>query len=237
MKTILYKAETRGHANHGWLDTYHTFSFARYYNPERIQFGALRVVNDDILAGGEGFGTHPHDNMEIVSIPLYGALEHKDSIGNGSVILSGEVQVMSAGTGVSHSEFNANTSDTVNFFQIWILPNKNGVKPRYEQQKFDFDNTKNQLIQIVSPDPKDDGLWFYQNAWFNIGSFDRDYSFDYQIKEENNGLFAMVIEGEFEVNGQKLSKRDALGIWETPSVNIIAKSENARILLIDVPMF
>jgi redox-sensitive bicupin YhaK (pirin superfamily) len=235
MKTVLFKAETRGHANHGWLDTYHTFSFAGYFDPERTQFGALRVVNDDIVAGGKGFGSHPHDNMEIVSIPLYGALKHKDSMGNGDVIRSGEVQVMSAGTGITHSEFNADATAPVNFFQIWVFPNKDGVKPRYGQQKFDFD-AKNRLIQIVSPDPDDEGLWFHQNAWFNIGAFADDYAFDYALKNERNGLFAMVVEGEFEVEGQKLSRRDALGLWDTSSVHITTKADNARILLIEVPM-
>ncbi|MDR2848630.1 MAG: pirin family protein [Bacteroidales bacterium] len=237
MKTILYKAETRGYANHGWLESHHTFSFAGYFNPERIQFGALRVVNDDIVAGGEGFGTHPHDNMEIVSIPLYGALEHKDSMGNGSIIRSGEVQVMSAGTGITHSEFNANATEPVNFFQIWVFPNKDGVEPRYGQQKFDLDNAQNQLIQLVSPDPNDEGLWFHQDAWFNIGTFAKNYSFDYTFKDERNGLFAMVVEGEFEVESHELSRRDAVGLWDAPSVHITAKSENARILLIEVPMY
>jgi redox-sensitive bicupin YhaK (pirin superfamily) len=236
MKTVLYKAETRGHKNHGWLDTHHTFSFAGYYNPERIQFGALRVLNDDIVIAGEGFGTHPHNNMEIISIPLYGDLEHKDSMGNGSVIRSGEVQVMSAGTGITHSEFNANRSEALNFFQIWVLPNKKNVIPRYGQQKFDFFNTKNELIQIVSPNPDDDGLWIHQDAWFNTGIFDKDYSFDYKLKRNENGLYVMIIEGEFEVEGQTLSRRDGMGLWDTDSVNIKALSDNARILLIDVPM-
>ncbi|MDR3046871.1 MAG: pirin family protein [Bacteroidales bacterium] len=237
MKTELFKAESRGHADHGWLDTHHTFSFARYYNPDRIQFGALRVVNDDIVIGGEGFGTHPHDNMEIVSIPLYGALEHKDSMGNGSVIRSGEVQVMSAGTGVTHSEFNADATLPLNFFQIWVFPNEDNVEPRYGQQQFGFEGNKNKLMQIVSPDPNDEGLWIHQNAWFNMGTFDKNHTFDYAFKSEGDGLFAMVVEGEFEVEGQKLLHRDALGLWDTSSVHITSLSENARILLIEVPMF
>jgi redox-sensitive bicupin YhaK (pirin superfamily) len=236
MKTVLYKAGTRGHKNHGWLDTHHTFSFADYYNPERVHFGALRVLNDDIVIAGEGFGTHPHDNMEIVSIPLYGDLEHEDSMGNGSVIRSGEVQVMSAGTGITHSEFNASTSHDLNFFQIWVFPNKQNVTPRYGQQKFDFFNTKNELVQIVSPNPDDDGLWIYQDSWFNTGIFDKDYTFDYKLKRNGNGLFVMVIEGEFEVAGQLLSRRDGMGLWETDSVKIKSLSDNARILLIDTPM-
>jgi len=236
MKTVLYKAETRGHKYHGWLDTHHTFSFAGYYDPERIQFGALRVLNDDIVIAGEGFGTHPHNNMEIISIPLYGDLEHKDSMGNGSVIRSGEVQVMSAGTGITHSEFNANRSEALNFFQIWVIPNKKNVTPRYGQQKFDFFNTKNELMQIVSPNPEDEGLWIYQDAWFNTGIFDKDYSFEYQLKRNGNGLYVMVIEGRFDVEGQTLSRRDGMGLWDTDAVKIKALSEDARILLIDVPM-
>ncbi|MDR3338751.1 MAG: pirin family protein [Candidatus Symbiothrix sp.] len=236
MKTVLYKAGTRGHKNHGWLDTHHTFSFAGYYNPERMHFGALRVFNDDIVTAGEGFGTHPHDNMEIISIPLYGDLEHKDSMGNGSVIRSGEVQVMSAGTGVTHSEFNANASEDLNFFQIWVFPNKKNVPPRYGQQKFDFFNTRNELIQIVSPSPDDAGLWIYQDAWFNTGLFDKDYSFDYPLKKDRNGLYAMVIEGRFEVEGQILSRRDGIGLWDTDAVKIKALSDDARILLIEVPI-
>ncbi|MDR0834805.1 MAG: pirin family protein [Candidatus Symbiothrix sp.] len=237
MKTVLYKANTRGHKNHGWLDTHHTFSFANYYDEERVHFGALRVLNDDIVIGGEGFGTHPHDNMEIISIPLYGDLEHKDSMGNGSVIRSGEVQVMSAGTGITHSEFNGNSDKDVNFFQIWVFPNKENVTPRYDQQKFDFFEQQNQLIQIVSPNPGDAGLWIHQDAWFNTGIFDKGYSFDYTIKEKGHGLWVMVIEGDFDVEGQKLSRRDGMGIWDTDSVKITAQSENARILLIEVPMY
>jgi redox-sensitive bicupin YhaK (pirin superfamily) len=237
MKTVLYKAATRGHKNHGWLNTHHTFSFADYHNPERIQFGALRVLNDDIVIAGEGFGTHPHQNMEIVSIPLYGDLEHRDSMGNGSVIRSGEVQVMSAGTGITHSEFNANAMEDLNFFQIWILPNKKNVTPRYGQQQFDFLKTKNQFIQIVSPNPDDDGLWIHQDAWFNIGTFDTDYAIDYPLKKEGNGLYVMVIEGEFEVEGQRLSRRDGMGIWDTASVQLTARSQDAQVLLIEVPMY
>jgi redox-sensitive bicupin YhaK (pirin superfamily) len=236
MKTILHKADTRGHQNHGWLDTHHTFSFAGYYDPERIHFGSLRVLNDDIVIGGEGFGTHPHDNMEIISIPLYGDLQHKDSMGNGSVIKSGEVQVMSAGTGITHSEFNANEDEDLNFFQIWVFPNKKNVEPRYGQQKFDFENTKNQLVQIVSPNPEDAGLWIHQDAWFNIGYFDKNHDFEYKLKAKGNGLYIMVIDGNFDVEGQALSRRDGYGIWETDTVKIKSLSENAGILLIEVPM-
>ncbi|GHT74342.1 hypothetical protein AGMMS50262_07110 [Bacteroidia bacterium] len=237
MKVELFKAHKRGHKNHGWLDTHHTFSFANYYDPERIHFGALRVVNDDIVVGGEGFGTHPHDNMEIISIPLYGALEHRDSMGNGSVIRAGEVQVMSAGTGVTHSEFNANDAENVNFFQIWVFPNKENVKPRYDQKKFDFFANKNQLTQVVSPDPKDEGLWVHQDTWFHIGVFDKGKTFDYQLRKAGDGVFAMVIDGKFTVAGQDLDLRDAVGIIETEVVSIKAETDEARILLIEVPMY
>lgn len=237
MKTELFRAGTRGHKNHGWLDTHHTFSFASYFNPERMNFGALRVVNDDIVIGGEGFGTHPHDNMEIVSIPLYGALEHQDSMGNGSVIEAGEVQVMSAGTGITHSEYNAKDDKDVNFFQIWVIPNKRNVEPRYDQQKFDFFMAKNQLMQIVSPDPNDEGLWVHQDTWFSIGVFDKGKTFEYKMKNPGDGLFVMVIEGEFKVGEQSLARRDALGITETDSVTFQSESEAARILLIEVPMY
>ena len=237
MKTELFRAGTRGHKNHGWLDTHHTFSFASYFNTERMNFGALRVVNDDIVIGGEGFGTHPHDNMEIASIPLYGALEHQDSMGNGSVIEAGEVQVMSAGTGITHSEYNAKDDKDVNFFQIWVIPNKRNVEPRYDQQKFDFFMAKNQLMQIVSPDPNDEGLWVHQDTWFSIGVFDKGKTFEYKMKNPGDGLFVMVIEGEFKVGEQSLARRDALGITETDSVTFQSESEAARILLIEVPMY
>jgi redox-sensitive bicupin YhaK (pirin superfamily) len=237
MKTVLYKANSRGHKNHGWLDTHHTFSFANYYDPTRIHFGALRVVNDDIVLAGKGFGTHPHDNMEIISIPLYGDLEHKDSMGNGSVIHSGEVQVMSAGTGITHSEFNAHDSEDLNFFQIWVFPNKQNVEPRYQQEKFDFDHFRNQLIQVVSPSKDDAGLWIHQNAWFNIGTFDKDFTYEYKLKEKGNGLFVFVVEGDFVVEGQDLHRRDGYGLWDTDKVILTAKSQNARVLLMEVPMF
>lgn len=237
MKTELYRANLRGHKNHGWLDTHHTFSFANWYNPDRVHFGALRVVNDDIVIGGEGFGTHPHDNMEIISIPLYGALQHKDSMGNGSVIQAGEVQVMSAGSGITHSEFNANEDQNLNFLQIWVFPNKKNVKPRYGQQKFDFQSKKNHFIQVVSPDKNDDGLWIYQDAWFYIGLFEKDHVFDYSMKKPGDGVFAMVLDGEFEVAGEKLFHRDAVGVWDTDKVSIKTTSKEARLLLIEVPMY
>lgn len=238
MKSTLYSASARGHANHGWLDTHHTFSFANWYNPERINFGALRVVNDDIVLGAEGFDTHPHDNMEIISIPLYGALAHKDSMGHIEVIRAGEVQVMSAGTGITHSEYNAHPKDPVNFFQIWVFTDKKNHTPRYETRDFNYLNLKNELIQIVGPkdDPANTGLWINQDAWFSIGTFHQDHEIDYKLKKKGHGLFAMVVEGEFTIEGQKLHHRDALGLWETDNVKIKSDTEEARILLIEVPM-
>ena len=236
MKTIIYKDSSRGHLNHGWLDTHHTFSFAGYYNPERVNFGALRVVNDDVVQGGEGFGTHPHDNMEIVSIPLYGELEHKDSMGHISVIRPGEIQVMSAGSGITHSEYNAQEDKPLNFFQIWVFPNKQDVKPRYDQREFDFIHNKNKLVTVVSPESVDSGLWLHQDVWFSIGTFDKDSTIEYKVKKEGNGVFVMVIDGDFDVNGINLTHRDAVGIWETDIIKVTSQSEDARILLIDVPM-
>ncbi|MDR1706550.1 MAG: pirin family protein [Prevotella sp.] len=237
MKTTLYRASSRGHAYHGWLDAHHTFSFANYYDPHRINFGALRVINDDIIAGGEGFGTHPHDNMEIITIPLYGDLEHKDSMGHTGVIHAGEVQVMSAGSGLTHSEYNANADKPVNLFQIWVFPDKENVEPRYDQKAFDFLHNKNQLVQIVGPkQDAAEGLWINQNAWFSIGTFDKGQSFGYTVKKRGNGVFAMVVEGEFTIEGQKLHHRDGFGLSDTDGIKITADSENARILLMDVPM-
>jgi len=236
MKSILYRASTRGHANHGWLDTRHTFSFANYYNPERINFGALRVVNDDIVEGGEGFGKHPHDNMEIVSIPIYGDLEHKDSIGHKSIITSGEVQVMSAGSGLFHSEYNSNMDKPVNFFQIWVFPKKKNVDPRYDQKKFNFEGNKNTLVEIVSPDGENGSLWLHQDTWFNLGNFDKDVEVEYKFKKSGDGVFAMVVEGEFMIGDEKLHHRDAIGIWEADSLKFKSLSDKSRILLIEVPM-
>ncbi|MDU1903299.1 MAG: pirin family protein [Dysgonomonas sp.] len=236
MKTVMYRASTRGHMYHGWLDTHHTFSFASYYNPERMHFGALRVVNDDIVEGGEGFGKHPHDNMEIVSIPLYGDLEHKDSMGHTSVIHAGEIQVMSAGSGLYHSEYNSNPDKPLNFFQIWVFPNKQNVEPRYDQKKFDFLEKKNSLVQVVSPDAEDGSLWLHQDTWFHLGTFDKDAEAEYKLKKKGDGVFAMVIEGEFEIGNEKLHHRDGIGIWDIDSVQIKSLSENGRILLIEVPM-
>lgn len=236
MKTVLFKEATRGRANHGWLDSKHTFSFARYFNPTRMGFGLLRVVNDDKVIGGEGFGTHPHDNMEIVSIPLSGSLAHKDSMGHEEIIKSGEVQVMSAGTGITHSEYNANVDQDVQFLQIWVFPRAQDLKPRYDQKAFDFTKKHNDLTLIVSPDSEDESLWVNQDVWFSMGEFDDKQSKTYNVRRKENGVFAMVIEGEFKVAGTKLTKRDAIGIYDTDSFEIKSLANNGRLLLIDVPM-
>ena len=233
MKTVLHKANTRGHANHGWLDSHHTFSFAKYYNPERMNFGVLRVLNDDVVAGGKGFGTHPHDNMEIISIPLEGDLEHKDSMGNTAVIRKGDVQVMSAGTGVYHSEYNKNASSEVRFLQIWVFPNKKGVTPRYDQ--IAVDDSKNNLQQILSPNAEDEGVWIHQDAWFHMGNLDQGFETEYSIKKSGNGVYAFVLEGDVEIQDQKLTKRDGFGVWDTDSISIKAGSKS-KILLMEVPM-
>lgn len=236
MKTVLFREETRGHANHGWLESKHTFSFAGYFNRARMGFGLLRVVNDDRVMGGEGFGAHPHEDMEIVSIPLSGSLAHKDSMGHEEIIRSGEIQVMSAGTGITHSEYNASKDQVVEFFQIWVFPRADGLKPRYDQKAFDFTKKHNDLTLVVSPDNEDGSLMVNQDVWFSLGTFDKDKSKTYEVRRKENGVFAMVVEGEFEVAGTKLSRRDAIGIYEADSLDIKSLTDNARILLIDVPM-
>lgn len=235
-KTIIHRAATRGHANHGWLDTYHTFSFANYYDPERVHFGVLRVLNDDTVAGGMGFGTHPHDNMEIISIPTEGDLEHKDSMGNVQVIKHGDIQVMSAGTGIQHSEKNMNHDRPVKFFQIWIIPNKENAAPRYGQITLNPADRKNKLQQIVSPDKNDGDTWINQDAWFHLGSFDKEQKTEYMLKKQGNGVYAFIIEGEFTVNGEKLNRRDGMSISDAAQLNIEATSDKAEILLMEIPM-
>lgn len=236
MKTVFHPANERGAANHGWLNSHHSFSFANYYNPQKMNFGLLRVLNDDTVAAGMGFGKHPHDNMEIVSIPLSGNLKHEDSMGNSAIIKEGEIQVMSAGTGIFHSEFNASTSDKVKFLQIWIFPNKRDVQPRYDQIELPDLQTKNKLHQVLSPNVDDAGVWVHQNAWFHMGTFNDGGFEKYTLKSRENGVYAFVIDGSFDIDGKSLNKRDALGIWETPEIKITATSPDSRILLIDVPM-
>lgn len=235
-QTVLHKANTRGHANHGWLNSYHTFSFANYYNPERMHFGVLRVLNDDTVEAGMGFGTHPHENMEIISIPLEGDLEHRDSMGNIAVIKKGDIQIMSAGTGIMHSEYNRNKDRLTKFLQIWIFPNKKNVAPRYDQITLNSSDRKNKLQQVLSPDPNDEGVWIHQDAWFHLGDFDKDVTSTYTLKKPGNGVYSFVLNGEFTIDGTKLSARDGLGIWDTSEIKLTADSQNAEILLMEVPM-
>jgi redox-sensitive bicupin YhaK (pirin superfamily) len=234
--TILHKSETRGKANHGWLKSHHTFSFANYYNPERMHFGVLRVLNDDIVSSGMGFGTHPHDNMEIISIPLEGALEHKDSMGNVTVIREGDIQIMSAGTGVTHSEYNKNKDRDVKFLQIWVFPDKKNVTPRYDQITLSKNDIHNKLQQIVSPNPDDEGVWIHQNAWFHLGKFDKNVETSYPLKDKINGVYAFVLKGDWKINGQMLNARDGYGVWNVDEIEISSLSDNAEILLMEVPM-
>ena len=233
--SILHKADTRGDANHGWLRSRHTFSFANYYNPERMSFGSLRVLNDDIVEAGMGFGTHPHDNMEIISIPLEGDLEHRDSMGNVAVIKHGDIQVMSAGTGIFHSEYNKNKDRSVKFLQIWVYPNKHNVTPRYDQITLNVADRHNKLQQIVSPNADDAGVWIHQNAWFHLGNFDSGVSADYKIKHSGNGVYAFILKGDVTINNQPLNTRDGFGIWDIASVTIVADTD-AEILLMEVPV-
>jgi quercetin 2,3-dioxygenase len=233
--TVFHPANTRGDANHGWLHSKHTFSFANYYNPERMHFGVLRVLNDDIVAPGRGFGTHPHDNMEIISIPLEGDLEHKDSMGNVSVIKNGDIQVMSAGTGIQHSEYNKNKDQQVKFLQIWVFPNKRNVAPRYDQITLNKKDRKNNFQQIVSPNAHDEGVWIHQNAWFYLSEFDKGISKEYTLKSKGNGLYVFNLKGNIVVNQQAMESRDGLGIWDTDKVTIKAIS-SAEFLLMEVPM-
>jgi redox-sensitive bicupin YhaK (pirin superfamily) len=233
---VLHRSESRGAADFGWLKARYTVSFANYYDPKRIHFGVLRVLNDDIVAGGMGFGTHPHDNMEIITIPLEGAIAHKDSMGNGSVIHAGDIQVMSAGSGVTHSEFNQHADRVARLLQIWLFPNKKNVEPRYGQLSLDPEKQNNRFQQIVSPDPEDDGLWIHQDAWFHLGRFDKGLETGYKIKRSSNGLYIFVINGAVDVNGQMLSTRDGLGISDMETVHFLIKEDDTKILLMDIPV-
>ena len=237
MTTQLFQSNTRGKADFGWLKANFSFSFGNYFNPERVQFGMLRVLNDDTIAGGTGFGTHGHANMEIITIPLEGGLMHKDSMGNEGVIGFGEVQVMSAGTGVEHSEMNASQKDEAKTLQLWVFPDTENVTPRYDQKSFDIENQINTFVDIVSPKDNNDGnaLWVYQKTFFHLGIFDSNTTIKYQVKIPKNGVYLFLIEGEIEVNNQTLKARDAMGInnFESFKIEIIAKS---KILLVEVPM-
>jgi redox-sensitive bicupin YhaK (pirin superfamily) len=233
--SVFHPADSRGDANHGWLQSKHTFSFANYYNPDRMHFGVLRVLNDDTVASGMGFGTHPHDNMEIISIPLEGDLEHKDSMGNTQVIKHGDIQVMSAGTGIYHSEFNRNKNNQVKFLQIWVFPNKRDVTPRYDQITLNQEDRQNRFQQILSPSADDEGVWIHQDAWFHLGKFENNKTTTYSFKKENNGVYVFVLSGKLEVNGQLLNKRDGFGVWNAESI-YFKFNEDSEVLLMEVPM-
>jgi quercetin 2,3-dioxygenase len=230
----LHKANTRGHASHGWLNSHHTFSFANYYSAEREQFGALRVLNDDEVKPGMGFGTHGHRDMEIVSIPLYGDLEHKDSMGNSEVIKTGDVQIMSAGTGIRHSEYNKNSDKDVRFLQIWILPKNLAITPRYEQKTFAPEKRVNELVTVVAPDDAN-AVWINQDAYFTLGNLKKGIEKTYTVKKKGNGVYAFIIEGDAVIDGEALNRRDGLGIVDTDTITVKPTSD-AEVLLIEVPM-
>ncbi len=235
MKTIVHKADTRGHFDYGWLKTYHTFSFSNYYDPKRVNFGMLRVLNDDEIEGGQGFGTHPHNDMEIVTIPLEGGVAHKDSSGGEGVIYPDEIQIMSAGTGIQHSEFNHLTDGTTKLLQLWIFPDNKGHKPRYDQIFFDSEERKNKLQYIVTPKKKDGNLWLNQDAYLSLTDLENDKSIIYKIHTKGNGVYVFLIEGNISVADETFNKRDGIGIWETDEFSITA-NENSKILFIEVPM-
>jgi len=235
MKTVLHKANSRGHANHGWLDSHHTFSFAGYYEPSRVNFGLLRVLNDDIVTGGMGFGLHPHDNMEIVSIPLRGALEHQDNTGGHAIIRSGEVQIMSAGSGIAHSEKNASATEDVNFLQIWVFPKERNIKPRYEQREFDVRDRQNKLQTVIAPEKGNGALWINQDAWFSLTHMKPGATVDYKLHRTGGGVYVFVIDGSVSVGGHDLARRDGLGVYETEAVTLKAANE-AEVLLMEVPL-
>lgn len=234
MEAVVHKANTRGRADFGWLKSNHTFSFGGYMNPDRIRFGSLRVLNDDTVGPGAGFDPHPHQNMEIISIPIEGALEHKDSIGTSGVIRSGEVQVMSAGTGIVHSEYNHSETDPVKFLQIWVFPDQNGLKPRYDQKKFPVEDRKNKFQVVVSPREQKEGLWINQNAWFSLGNLDSGTELEYETKNKDGGVYAFLISGKVEIGGVELDPRDGAGFYKAESLKVKA-TEDSELLLMDVP--
>jgi quercetin 2,3-dioxygenase len=237
MKTELHPAIERGHANHGWLNSYHSFSFATYFNPAREKFGCLRVLNDDTVKGGTGFDLHPHNNMEIVSIILEGALEHRDSIGNVQIINQGEVQVMSAGTGIYHAEYNHSETEDVKFFQLWIFPREKDLKPRYDQMLFAKQEKTDQLVTLVTPDThqSEGSLWIHQDVYISTLQLKKESEYEYQVRIPGNGVFVFVINGKITLNENNLSARDAIGISGTETVKVLA-TDSSKILFIDVPM-
>ena len=235
MRTIYHAADSRGDANHGWLKSKHTFSFANYHNPERMGFGALRVINDDFVIAGQGFGKHSHRDMEIISIPLSGKLGHGDNIGNNGIIETGEIQVMSAGTGITHSEMNADDHEAVSFLQIWVIPNKMNAEPRYQQIRMDELMKPNAFNQILSPNSDDAGVWIHQDAWFSMGDFDKGVTETYPLKNPNNGVYIFVISGKVVINGNTLDTRDGLGVWDTKNFTMDVL-DGAKVLIMEVPI-
>jgi len=235
MKKVIHKSSERGKTELGWLHSLHSFSFGGYYNPDKMGFGLLRVLNDDTVEPGEGFGTHPHNNMEIISIVLSGALEHKDSMGSGSVIYSGDVQVMSAGTGVTHSEFNHSKTELVKFLQIWIVPNKRNIKPRYDQKNFDLKNMKDEIITVVSGEVSDSKMFINQNAAISIGRLEKGKELNYKNLYPGNGTFLFVLEGSINLDNEYLNVRDAIGLYDTDDFNFSASS-NTNFIIIEVPL-
>ena len=235
MKTIFHKASERGHANHGWLNAHHSFSFASWQDSTKVHFGMLRVLNDDIIAPGTGFGMHPHDNMEIVTIPLSGTLEHKDSMGNIGVIKPNEIQAMSAGSGLMHSEYNHSKTEPINLLQIWVFPKVRNIEPRYDQRIFTEEEKNGKFKTIVAPVKADDVMWINQDAYFSIGKFKTGTTIDYSIQHKGNGAYIFMIEGNATIEGNTLGKRDAIGIWDTEKISLNTTSD-AEILVIEVPM-
>ena len=235
MKFTLHKSQSRGFADHGWLKSHHTFSFASYHNPDRMGFGALRVINDDIVAPSKGFGTHPHENMEIISVPLSGSLMHKDTMGNRHVIKKGEVQAMTAGSGLSHSEYNNSAEDMVNFLQIWVMPKKLGVEPSYSQKEFLESKRENSLQLVVSPDGRQDSVAINQDAYFSLAKMDLDSKLVYKKYEKTNGVYFFVLDGKLDVSGQSLHERDGLGVLDGDEMEIKAQN-TSEVLIMEVPM-
>ena len=235
MKTIFHPATERGKADFGWLNSHHSFSFGHFYHPEKMHFGALRVLNDDQVRGGAGFGAHPHDNMEIISIPLQGALAHKDSTGTDGIINTGDVQIMSAGSGIQHSEYNASKTDAVNFLQVWIYPKLQNITPRYEQKTFDTTGRQNQWQVVVSPDKQDNAVWINQDTLFSLADVETGKSIRYTPRFKGNGVYFFLLEGAISIGAQQLLQRDAIGVWESDAIDINV-SENSKILAIEVPM-
>jgi len=235
MKPVYHENQSRGLADHGWLKSRHTFSFADYYNPESMNFGLLRVLNDDIVTPSMGFGTHPHENMEIISIPLSGALRHQDSMGNKHIISTGEVQIMSAGSGITHSEYNDSSSEDVNFLQIWVLPKEKDITPRYDQKLFDEGNRKNRFQLLVAPENSEETVLINQDAWFSLADIEAEKQVVYEKNDKKNGVYFFVIEGNVNIDGNAVKRRDGLGIVDGKTYPIVAQSK-AQILAIEVPL-